>query len=88
MPSFVVEIIIENKKMARDPEGETITRELINSGGFSAIKGVRTGKYLRLLVEAVDEEEAEQLVRRMSNVLRIFNPVVHTCNIHAKSEVE
>ncbi len=88
MPSFVVEIVIENKKMARDPEGETIARELINREGFSAIKSVRTGKYLRLLVEAVDKEEAEQLVTRMSNTLRIFNPVVHTCNIRAKSEVE
>ena len=87
MPNFVVEIIIENKKMARDPEGETITRELISREGFSAIRSVRTGKYLRLLVEAVDEGEAEQLVTTMSNALRIFNPVVHTCSIHAKSEI-
>jgi phosphoribosylformylglycinamidine synthase PurS subunit len=88
MPNFVVEVIIENKKMARDPEGETIAKELINREGFSAIKSVRTGKYLRLLVRAVDKEEAEQLVTEMSNVLRIFNPVVHTCNIRAKSELE
>jgi phosphoribosylformylglycinamidine synthase PurS subunit len=88
MPTFVVEIVIENKKMARDPEGETIAKELISREGFAAIKSVRTGKYLRLLVEAADKEEAEQLVTRMSNTLRIFNPVVHTCNIRAKSDIE
>ena len=88
MPDFVVEIVIENKKMARDPEGETIAKELISREGFSAIKSVRTGKYLRLLVTAVDREEAEQLVTEMSNTLRIFNPVVHTCSVRAKSELE
>lgn len=86
MPSFNIEIIIENKKMARDPEGETITKDLINRGGFSSIKNVRTGKYLRLSVTAEKKEEAEQIVREMSNSLRIYNPVVHTCSIRIKSE--
>lgn len=88
MPDFTVEVIIENKKMARDPEGETIARELINRSGFSEIKSVRAGKYLRLLVQATDKEEAEQLVTRMSNALRIFNPVVHICTVRIKSETE
>lgn len=86
MPSFDVEIIIENKKMARDPEGETITRDLINRGGFQSITNVRTGKYLKLSVEAAKKEEAEYIVREMSNALRIYNPVVHTCSIRIKSE--
>ena len=84
MTSFNVEIIIENKKMARDPEGETITRDLINRGGFQSIKNVRTGKYLKLSVEAENEEEAENIVREMSNSLRIYNPVVHTCSVRIK----
>jgi len=88
MPEFTVEVIIENKKMARDPEGETITKELIHRGGFLGIKNVRAGKYLRLVVRAVDKEEAEQLVNKMSNALRLFNPVVHNCSIRIKSEVE
>ena len=86
MPSFDVEIIIENKKMARDPEGETITRDLINRGGFQSIRNVRTGKYLKLSVEAENKEEAEKIVREMSNSLRIYNPVVHTCSVRIKSE--
>ena len=86
MPIFTVEVIIENKKMAKDPEGETITKELINKGGFSAVKSVRAGKYLELLVEADKKEDAEQLVKQMSNALRIFNPVVHMCSVRIKSE--
>lgn len=86
MPSFDVEIIIENKKMARDPEGETITKDLINRRGFQSITNVRTGKYLKLSVEAEKKEEAEHIVREMSNALRIYNPVVHTCSIRIKSE--
>jgi phosphoribosylformylglycinamidine synthase len=86
LQSFDVEIIIENKKMARDPEGETITKDLINRGGFKSITNVRTGKYLKLSVEAETKEEAEHIVREMSNALRIYNPVVHTCSIRIKSE--
>jgi phosphoribosylformylglycinamidine synthase PurS subunit len=86
LPSFDVEIIIENKKMARDPEGETITKDLINRGGFQSITNVRTGKYLKLSVEAEKKEKAEHIVREMSNALRIYNPVVHTCSIRIKSE--
>lgn len=72
--------------MARDPEGETITKDLINRGGFQSITSVRTGKYLKLSVEAEKKEEAEHIIREMSNALRIYNPVVHTCSIRIKSE--
>ena len=72
--------------MARDPEGETITKDLIIRGGFKSITNVRTGKYLKLSVEAETKEVAEHIVREMSNALRIYNPVVHTCSIRIKSE--
>jgi len=88
MPQFTIEVIIENKKMARDPEGETIAKELITRGGFSKVKSVRAGKYLRLAVEADNEVQAQQIVTDMTNTLRIFNPVVHTCSIRIKSEAE
>jgi phosphoribosylformylglycinamidine synthase len=88
MPIFTVEVIIENKKMARDPEGETIAKELVSRGGFSEVKSIRAGKYLRLLVEATDTKEAEHIVNRMSDALRLFNPVVHNCTIRVKGETE
>ncbi|MBS7622086.1 phosphoribosylformylglycinamidine synthase subunit PurS [Candidatus Bathyarchaeota archaeon] len=88
MPIFTVEVIIENKKMARDPEGETIARELVSRGGFSEVKSIRAGKYLRLHVQATDSEEAERIVNKMSNTLRLFNPVVHNCTIRVRGETE
>ncbi|MEM3380551.1 MAG: phosphoribosylformylglycinamidine synthase subunit PurS [Candidatus Bathyarchaeia archaeon] len=76
-------MIIENKKLARDPEGETIAKELIERRGLSTIKSVRSGKFL---VEAEKEEDAIRLVEKIANDLRIFNPVVHICNIRIMGE--
>lgn len=82
--NFSVDIIIENKPGAKDPEGETIWRDLINRAGYSAVKSVRTGKYLRFLVEANDNQQARQVAFEVCNNLRIFNPVVHTCSVSLK----
>ena len=84
MKEYVVEVIIENKSVAKDPEGTTIQRDLMNRGGYPQINKVRTGKYLRLNVEASSGKEAENLVFKMFNDLRIYNPVVHTCKITVK----
>ena len=86
MKSFLVEVTIQNKPLAQDPEGETIKRNLISRGGYSSVKSVRSGKYLQLQVEAASEETAHALVSRMCNELRIFNPVVHTCSIKVGGE--
>ncbi len=86
MPLFEVEVIIENKPAARDPEGETIHRDLLVLGGYERVKSVRAGKYLRMKVEASDEEEAKKLVFDACNKLRIYNPVVHTCTIRVRHE--
>ena len=84
MTEFIVEVVIENKPVAKDPEGETIQRDLINRGGYPQVKKVRSGKYLRLTVEAPNGGAAKDLVFKMFNDLRIYNPVVHTCRIVVK----
>ena len=84
MKTFLVEVIIENKPAARDPEGETIYRDLVCRGGYEQIKSVRTGKYLRMIVEAESKDEAKKLVVDMCNALRIYNPVVHTNKVNVK----
>ncbi|HJX23978.1 MAG TPA: phosphoribosylformylglycinamidine synthase subunit PurS [Candidatus Bathyarchaeia archaeon] len=84
MTEFMVEVVIENKPVAKDPEGETIQRDLMNRGGYPQVKKVRSGKYLRLTVEAPNGKAAKDLVFRMFNELRIYNPVVHTCKITVK----
>ncbi len=87
MQKYLVETIIENKRLAKDPEGETIYRELINKGGYDEIISVRSGKYLRFVVNAQSQEEAEKTVYKMCNDIRIFNPVVHSCKIIARGKI-
>ena len=81
MKPIPVEIIISNKPQARDPEGETITRDLIHKEGFEAIRNVRTSKLLSVEVEAESEEKARDLTVKMCNDLRLYNPVAHTISV-------
>lgn len=78
---FSVNVVISNKERARDPEGETILRDLVHKSGFESIKSIRAGKYLRIEVVAEDEEEAKELVVKMCNELRIFNPAAHSLTV-------
>ncbi len=86
MTRFTVEVTIQNKPLAKDPEGETIRRNLVNRGGYEMVKEVRSGKYLRMEVEETSAEKSKQLVKRMCSELRIFNPVVHVCSIKVSGE--
>jgi len=80
--TFSVNVVISNKKGARDPEGETILRDLVNKSGFEkTVKSIRAGKFLRVEVEAFDEEEAKMTVSKMCNELRIFNPAAHKLSV-------
>lgn len=79
-PIFVVEVVISNKAAAKDPEGDVIHRDLVKSH-FPQVKSVRVGKLLRFKVEAADSLDAQKLVRRMCDELRIYNPAAHDCQI-------
>jgi phosphoribosylformylglycinamidine synthase subunit PurS len=85
MPSFTVEVIVENKPLARDPEGETIHHNLILKGGYSQVTNVRAGKLLRMSVEASSPGNATQLVRKLCDDLRIYNPAAHVCQVRVVS---
>jgi len=76
----VVEVVISNKAAAKDPEGEVIHRDLVKSH-FPQTKSVRVGKFLRFKVEATNPLEAQRLVQRMCDELRIYNPAAHDCQI-------
>jgi len=80
-PTFSVEIVISNKPQARDPEGETIERDLFHKRGFQSVKEVRTGKLLTVRLEAESEAEAKEKVLLMCNDLRLYNPVAHAVNL-------
>jgi phosphoribosylformylglycinamidine synthase subunit PurS len=79
--SYLVEVIVENKPLARDPEGETIHQNLILKGGYKQVTSVRAGKLLRMKVEANSPDEARAVVRKLSDDLRIYNPAAHTIQV-------
>lgn len=80
---FMVQVVIENKPYINDPEGETIHRDLVVKGGYSAVKSVRSAKMLKMVVSAASEAEAEKTVQKLCEELRVFNPVVSVCTVKA-----
>ena len=80
---FLVQVIIENKPYINDPEGETIHRDLVVKGGYSEVKSVRAAKMLKMAVSAGSEKDAEKMVQKLCEELRIFNPVVSNCTVKA-----
>ena len=85
---FRVDVLISNKPAARDPEGETIHRDLASKSGFGQVKSIRVGKLLRISVEAQNKKEAERMVLRMCDELRIYNPAAHRCEIVGEGSVD
>ncbi len=83
---YVVEVVITNKESVRDPEGETIHRELIVKRGFKGIAGVRSGKYLEFHVESDSCRDALRYVKELCYNLRIYNPVVHEVRVRVSGE--
>lgn len=79
MKSFEVVVTIENKNFINDPEGETIHKDLILKGGYLNIKSVRTAKVIKLQVLAKTSLEATELIKKMCDDLRIYNPIVSNC---------
>lgn len=78
---FSVKVVVSNAEDASDPEGETIFRDLVSKSGFSQVKGIRSGKFLRVSVEAPDAETARRLVVKMCDDLRIYNPAAHSLTV-------
>lgn len=72
---YSVEVVLTNKEKAKDPVGTTIKRDLLAKKGYDMISNVRSGQYLRIFINAQSEEQAEEIVDKMCNELRIFNPV-------------
>ena len=82
MKEFKVEVIIRNKKVARDPEGETIKNELVSRSSVAdSIIDVRSGKWLLFTVRAETLEDAVKKVEKLCKEMRIFNPVVHEVEV-------
>ena len=79
--SYTVEVIVENKPLARDPEGETIHHNLILKGGYDQVTSVRAGKLLRMNVKADSPDQARDMIKKLCDDLRIYNPAAHVCHV-------
>ena len=64
-------------KGSRDPEGETILKDVVTASGLSGVLKVRSGKYLGFVISAPNAEEAVKAVADLCYRLRIYNPTVH-----------
>jgi len=84
MTLYRVEILITNKPLAKDPEGETIHKDLLLKKGFTSVKRVRAGKLLMMEIEADSKEEARRIAFNACNELRIYNPVAHSYRIEIR----
>ncbi len=78
---YIVEVVLENKAAARDPVGETIQKDLLAKKGYDIVSNVRTGQYLRIKLKAAGETQAKEIVAKMCNDLRIFNPITQNLTI-------
>jgi len=76
MPSFQVNVIIENKPEIVDPEGDTILNDLILKDNKTNVKKVRSAKMLKFVIDAQNKEIAEKTVLNICNEFRIYNPLV------------
>jgi len=76
MPSFKVNVTIENKPEISDPEGDTILNDLILKEHDTPVKKIRSAKMLKFEVEAKNQKLAEKIVMDLCNEFRIYNPLV------------
>lgn len=82
---FKVVVTISYKRGLKDPEAETIHRDLMLKYGYGAVKEVRVGKQLALVVEAEDPEAARAYVKEMCDRLMIYNPVIHEVEVEVRA---
>lgn len=73
---YNVELIIINKDIVRDPEGETLQKYVIEKFTRDVLE-TRVGKYIQFKVEASNEDSARKLVEKIAVEGKLYNPIVH-----------
>ena len=76
-----VTVTISNKPFLNDPEGETVLKDLILKEDYEDIISVRSAKSLVIRVLAYDDKDAIDKIQHMCEDLRIYNPIVSTCEV-------
>ncbi|MDE1762779.1 MAG: phosphoribosylformylglycinamidine synthase subunit PurS [Thaumarchaeota archaeon] len=85
MPSFLVNVTIENKPEIVDPEGNTILNDLVLKDKRTPVKKIRSAKMLKFQIEAKNKESAEKTVVDLCNEFRIYNPLVSKVSVETLS---
>ena len=73
---FSAQIHVALKPTVNDPQGNAVLGGL-HTLGFDSVKAVRMGKYLTLVLEAVNENDAEEQVDAMCKRL-LTNTVIES----------
>ncbi|MBI5948428.1 MAG: phosphoribosylformylglycinamidine synthase subunit PurS [Chloroflexi bacterium] len=74
--TFLARVFVSLKPTVNDPEGITIGGALA-SLGFDGVRGVRSGRYFQVTLEASNENAAMAQVDQMCSRL-LANPVIET----------
>ncbi|HMO53335.1 MAG TPA: phosphoribosylformylglycinamidine synthase subunit PurS [Tepidiformaceae bacterium] len=74
--TFLARVFVSLKPTVNDPEGITIGNAL-GSLGFDGVRGVRSGKFFQVTIEADDAKTASAQVDQMCARL-LANPVIET----------
>jgi len=82
MPSFIVNVIIENKPGISDPEGKTILNDLVLKGNYRAVTDIRSAKMLKFIITEKNKKLAENKIQKLCDELRIYNPMVSKITIN------
>ncbi|MCX8137166.1 phosphoribosylformylglycinamidine synthase subunit PurS [Pyrobaculum aerophilum] len=76
---YAVYLNVTYKPSIRDPEGETISKDLLARLGYSV--EVRAGKCLVLVVDAQSPDEAASNALKIAKEARLGNPNVHVVEV-------
>jgi phosphoribosylformylglycinamidine synthase len=74
MNKWQANVRITLKPVVNDPPGLAI-RDALHHLGYAGVKGVRSGKYIQVFVEAGDQQQATAMVDDMCRRL-LSNPVI------------
>lgn len=83
MDTYEVVAVIKGKPLAKDPEGETIKKYLVDRKS-DHVESIRTAKMLVFKIKSETKETAMQEVTKLCNELRIFNPLSHDLEVYCK----
>ncbi len=82
---YSVELIIINKDIVRDPEGETLQKYVVEKFSKNVLE-TRVGKYIRFKIEASDEKSAKEIIEKVASEGRLYNPIVHKIIVRVSKE--